>query len=303
MIYGITTGIEWQKICNKIFCMHYENEVYQTVPDTVGGDLGIEGYTRTGKVFQCYFPEGNYSAVELNDHLQNKMTTDIGKLVKNKDEFAELLKGIQIHQWIFVIPEYKDKKLLKHAIKKKEEIIANKKNEKLCFIADDFDVIIYHEDHYAVEFKNLMSVDGIKVDLTNTKYESFDWTNCDAELVKNIERKIRAILPNSVDDATSLISFYVDYYAKGLSQLTRLQKINPGLFEEFKKIARNQEKEMFVQCKRQVLNNNELFYKLLDDFENSLKERLNKDFDNETLDELKNHLVSDWLMRCPMDFK
>ena len=97
-----------------------------------------------------------------------------------------------------------------------------------------------------MEFKNLISVDGVRVDLTDTDYTPINWVDCDADLVKNIERKINAIAPNSPEDVNMLIDFYVDYYAKGLAQISRLQKSNPMLFDEFKKISNNQEKQMQI---------------------------------------------------------
>ncbi|MDR3587942.1 MAG: hypothetical protein P4L59_21915 [Desulfosporosinus sp.] len=72
--------------------MRYQDAHYQKVPAVVGGDAGIEGFTSTGIVYQCYSPERRYSDDELNEHLRKKMTNDIGKLVDPK--YAKRLKSL-----------------------------------------------------------------------------------------------------------------------------------------------------------------------------------------------------------------
>lgn len=302
-IFAIKTGEEWQDICNKVFCLHYEQEGYQTVPDTYGGDLGIEGFTRTGKLFQCYFPEGDYTSAELNTHLQKKMTNDIKKLLENGKELSVILNDIKVHKWIFVIPNYSDKKILSHAMKKKNEVKLKKKKDSLDYIADDFDILIYHDDHFALEFQTLATVGEVKTDLTDTKYSEQSWKDCDASLIDNIKRKINNVFYDSTEDAENVISQYLDAYAKGVSQIMRLQNSNPHLFDDFNKIKNSQERKIELQCKRKADNNNDLFFSLLDDFELRIKEKLGRSFSDDTIEELKDYLISDWLMRCPLDFK
>ncbi|CAH8713376.1 hypothetical protein M5W83_26740 [Paenibacillus thiaminolyticus] len=64
--------------------MKFQDEHFTEIPAVHGGDAGIEGFTRLGRVYQCYCPEREYSDDELYDHLRNKMTRDINKLTSIK---------------------------------------------------------------------------------------------------------------------------------------------------------------------------------------------------------------------------
>jgi hypothetical protein len=173
----------------------------------------------------------------------------------------------------------------------------------LDYIADDFDILIYHDDHFVLEFQTLATVGEVKTDLTDTEYSEQLWKDCDTSLIDNIKRKINNVFSDSAEDAENVISQYLDAYAKGVSQIMRLQNSNPHLFDDFNKIKNSQERKIALQCKRKADNNNDLFFSLLDDFEIRIKERLGKSFSDDTIEELKDYLISDWLMRCPLDFK
>lgn len=61
----------WEELIDSIYRIRYKDEGYQYIPARDGGDYGIEGYTETGKVYQCYFPEGEYSSKDLYDKLRD----------------------------------------------------------------------------------------------------------------------------------------------------------------------------------------------------------------------------------------
>ncbi len=57
--YGKFDGDKWEKICQICFKRKYEEDCYIEIIASPG-DFGIEGFTRTGKAFQCYCPDFNY---------------------------------------------------------------------------------------------------------------------------------------------------------------------------------------------------------------------------------------------------
>ena len=58
------TGNSWEVLCQKILHLRYKGD-YQKVPDRFRGDLGIEGFTFSGCVFQFYCPDEPLIAKEL----------------------------------------------------------------------------------------------------------------------------------------------------------------------------------------------------------------------------------------------
>ena len=58
--HGSFRGDMWENACQVCFKLKYSDS-YSEVKATSPGDHGIEGFTRTGKVFQCYCPDENYN--------------------------------------------------------------------------------------------------------------------------------------------------------------------------------------------------------------------------------------------------
>lgn len=135
---GISTGNDWEALCVDCYRMRYQSEHYVEIPAAHGGDTGIEGYTQSGIVHQCYFPERTYSDPDLYEHLRNKLTADIEKLKNNAQRFGEL--GVPpVKEWHFNIPEYKDSRIIQHAEAKRKELLEAKRNNADGFlhICDD----------------------------------------------------------------------------------------------------------------------------------------------------------------------
>ncbi|WP_246359092.1 glycoside hydrolase family 2 TIM barrel-domain containing protein [Paenibacillus phytorum] len=115
-IDGPLDGDSWEKLCNSCYRIKYQDEHFTEIPAVHGGDAGIEGFTRAGRVYQCYCPEREYSDDELYDHLRDKMTKDINKLTSQK--YAKRLKEMgvpTIKEWHLVIPHYRDSRIIAHA--------------------------------------------------------------------------------------------------------------------------------------------------------------------------------------------
>lgn len=151
---GKLDGDTWEDLCQSCYRIRYQEQHYLEVLAVHGGDAGIEGFTRTGIVNQCYCPERDYSDDELYEHLRKKMTTDIGKLL-DKGYKARLKKlGVPtIHEWHFVIPEYRDSRIIEHAETKRKEVLQAKSGNpsQYDYIVDDFVIVIKVAEDFKFE--------------------------------------------------------------------------------------------------------------------------------------------------------
>ena len=157
LIEGYMDGDAWEDLCVRCYRMKYQGEHYVAIPAVHKGDAGIEGYTKSGIVHQCYCPERSYSDNELYSHQRDKLSADIKKLIENAPRMKAL--GIPlIHEWHFNIPEYKDSRILAHATAKQAEVLSEKsKNPSACsHIADDFQIIIKIAEDLAPEISNIL---------------------------------------------------------------------------------------------------------------------------------------------------
>lgn len=312
-IDGYMNGNAWEDLCVMCYRMRYQDEHYTPISAAQGGDGGIEGFTQNGIVHQCYCPEKNYSDEDNYTHMRDKMTTDIGKLLKK--DYIKRLKdwGVpQIKEWHFVIPEQKDSRIIKHAEKKRRDVLCVKNSAptQYAHISDDFKVIVKCADDFLVEISRIVLSPhrDYLLNLALKDEVTVDYTKCDSEKVHNITRKIKAI-KNTTDetdeDVVYLVKYFIESYLNGLAILNILRLSFPQIHESLIKLEQSCKKEVGVKTRMisDSSGNAQLFNKLLDEFETKLKEQFSTTIDLASIGELKQDLVASWLADCSMEFR
>lgn len=299
---------KWEELCDSCYMQRYQNDHYQKIPATSGGDAGIEGFTRSGVVYQCYFPDKQYSDNEYYEHLRKKATNDLNKLKVNIKRLKEL--GVTcISEWHFVIPEYRDSRILKHLNTKKLEIRTLKSGDpqKYDIISDDFDIIIKTADDFSSEIYRYIlhdiSEEKIKIDFV--REYNVDITQCDSLKVANVKRKIKAIMHcDENDEAFKLVvEAYITSYMKGLEILQELNTTWPAVYQEIYDLMEAYKNKVHKQSlmNRDKSVNKELFDQIMNNFQSSLKEV--KGLSEASQIELCEDIIAGWLADCNLEFK
>lgn len=309
-IEGYMTGNAWEELCVKCYRLRYQKEHYTPIPAVQGGDAGIEGFTHSGIVHQCYCPEREYSEDELYEHQRNKLTTDIQKLISNGKRLKELGVPI-ISEWHFNIPEYKDSRILKHAQSKQQEVLtAKEKNPvSLAHISDDFKILIKVAEDFTPEISRIIrtNLTDMKLNFAIQHQESPDWSKCDSQKVANIRRKVGAVMhvDENDPDLNFVINVYVDYYIAGLEIINNLQLHFPEFYEDLYKLEQSYKREVAVKTRmntnRQL--NQSVFDSILGEFQEKLEKDFSKMLTQASIVELKQDLVASWLADCSMEFR
>ncbi|MEE1078376.1 MAG: hypothetical protein UIC64_04905 [Agathobacter sp.] len=305
------TGERWEALCNSCYRMRYQEEGYQEIPAQYRGDGGIEGFTKTGIVYQCYCPEKEYSDDELYEHMRKKMTKDIAKFIST--DYEKVLKGLgvqNVHQWHFVVPQNKDRRILEHAEKKRKEVIEylNAHKEQCSYIADDFTIVVKIADDFKVEISRIIRNDlGYKLDFTVLRDKKVDWTKCDNEKVNNVKRKIKAVM-NGIDDDDEdyidMVNTYMESYVIGIELREKLRTEQVDIYEQIINLEDTYKRQVAIKTKTNTDSsiNQRLFMEILDDFQSVLE----KEFPyitRSSIGELKDDMISSWLADCSMQFK
>lgn len=299
-------GDKWEEICDKCYRMRYQDQGFTKVPPKYLGDSGIEGFTATGIVYQCYYPEKEYSDDDLYDKQRDKLTKDIGKLMKNEEGLKKLGVGI-IKEWHFVIPEYRDRRIVEHCETKRKEVM----EKKLNYIDDNFRILIKIEEDFLEEINRvILYEDGVKLNISYKHTGDIDLTQYSSEKVDNIQRKIQAIIGQDICNEIQsmrlerITKVYVSYYSQGIIILNQLRSGAPELYEKIKSIEQVYKLEAQTKCDMNwdKTINKQLFDEILKEFGERLNESFSKVLTIESIQELKNDLISGWLADCPMDF-
>jgi hypothetical protein len=316
-IEGYMNGNAWEELCVQCYRLRYQSAHYTAIPAVYKGDAGIEGYTFSGIVHQCYCPERQFSDDELYGHYRDKMTTDIEKLIDSKHagSYADRLRRMgvpPIKEWHFNIPEYKDNRILEHAEAKRIEVLAAKAADPELFnhIHDNFKIIIKQAEDFTPEISRI-----IRTNLTDMRLNAAiqhsgkpDWSKCDSQKVENIRRKIKAVMQcdeNTEDALNELINIYIEFYICGLENMTALRQDFPEIYEDLYKLEQSYKNEVKIKTLLHTDRsmNKALFEKILDEFQSKLEKDFLRVFTIASIGELKQDLIASWLADCSMEFR
>lgn len=309
---GTLDGDSWENLCKSCYRMRYQEEHFTEIPAVHGGDGGIEGYTQSGVVFQSYCPERDYTDTELHDHLRNKMTRDINKLIDLN--YAKRLDNIgvpRIKEWHFVIPEYRDHRILEHAETKRKQILLKKQEEpgNYDYIHPDFIVVIKIAEDFKVEISKIIrtTLTDIKLNFAIRHTPNPKWSNCPSDKVDNIKRKVKAVMGNvdeSDEDYITVVNTYIESYIKGLEIMHRLRVNYSEIYEDIFQLEQSYRNEVSVMTRMNTDSsiNSKLFNQILSEFQIKLEKEF-KYLNLASISELKMDIVSAWLADCSMQFK
>ena len=302
-------GNVWEDICVKCYRLRYESQNYTPIPAVSGGDAGIEGFTKTGIVHQCYCPERQYSDHELYEAQRDKLSADIKKLLSNGKRLIAL--GVPaIHEWHFNIPEYRDAKILAHAATKQKEVLSEKEKnpDKYPYIADDFQIIVKTAENFATEISRIIRASAdYNLNLAVEHAPNPNWKDCDSQKAANIRRKIKAIMHVSDDDNPNVervINLYIDYYICGLENMNRLKMNFPDIHAELFRLVQIYKGEVALKTSMNTNSsmNQSIFNELLNDFGQKLEKDFSNSFNQASIVEIKQEMVGSWLADCSMEF-
>ena len=291
---------EWQNLVNKVLSLKFGVGEFMPIPDTVHGDCGLEGFTRSGKGFQCYAAEEPLTTGELTRKQKAKVTRDIGKLVEYKAKLAALLGPTVLHEWILVVPRWEDKALLAHAEEKMKTI----RTLGLSFISPAIVPGICTGESFTVERQQLIQAGKeslrIAVALVD-QAQVTDWVAANDELVARLDRKALAIRHQDAITARRLRDESVRHYLDGQNALAKLRTDFPEIFEAVDRIKKDKEHFLVTESLTTSALPPDHWRETRNSLETELAGALSG-LDRFTVRQFVHEAVADWLLRCPLDF-
>ena len=187
------------------------------------------------------------------------MTTDISKLTN--PTYAKRLKELGvpvIKEWHFVVPSYKDSRIIQHAELKRQEVLAMKAlkpgNYSISRL-DSFVIAIKTAEDFTVEITKIIrtTLADVKLNLAIYHTSTPDWTTCDSEKVKNVQRKIKAVMgeveEGDEEDYNFAVNTYIEAYSKGLAVLSLLRVSSPEIYEDIYMLEQSYKKQVSLKQK------------------------------------------------------
>lgn len=312
---GPHDGDSWEALCQVCLKIKFKGD-YVEVPASPG-DYGVEGFNKKdGEVFQCYCPERECSDKDLYTSQRTKVTKDLNKLKKFEKEITKLLGGTKIKTWYLLTPKVTTNDILFHCANKTDEV----KKWNLPFIDPSFEVRPLDYKYLAAEIPTALSMleytanpaaNMPKIELTGTsieedeieKYKS-DLKNSDYTKKAFRKHEIRFEIMGIKDD--NRVYTQVDRTVKNLligdSILSEWEALHQDQFEKFNAVMDILERNVSDLCAIPT-NDPEGRY---NEIKKMISDHIDKEFhflSNKTRLNLSNRVISDWLLRCPLNFE
>jgi hypothetical protein len=304
--YGTFDGDKWEYICQICFKQNFREEVYIEVKATPG-DYGIEGFTRTGKVFQCYCPDETYSSSDLYEKHRDKITKDLKKLRTYEKQLKTFLGDTKINKWYFVTPLHGKNDIVAHCTSKRDEV----KSWQLSIVDNENFEIIFEDINFLHPHITLaLDSTNQKINLSPndeiTDGEKLKWKGSEISLVENAQRKHLSrfdISANNVDERVDILTEKtIASFLGGNILLRTWENQYPTEYEKFLAIVSLVENEVVEKCMFPVEDKNQLYFS----FRNLVTDKLNIAFpklEQEMIINLTNQVMADWILRCPINFE
>lgn len=293
-------GDEWQKHILILLKRKYGPEFVE-IPDIHRGDCGLEGFSRNGYAYQCYVPENPLNPKILFERQRNKITKDIKKFIDNSEYLLKILGPTKISHWILVVPYWDTKDLLMHAEKKAQKV----RELHLPYVEDNFFIDIVVEDYFAVELAHILDCGLAKILIEPDSIPEIscsEFIDDNNNLVDNLKRKVKLLSPlSSPDMREKLKTKFIFHFIEGQNVLDKLNFQYPELYSKARKTK--EYREGFLETMSMISNCKppDLFNETVENYKIELTEEL-KGLNPHTIEILTFEAISDWLLRCPLDF-
>jgi hypothetical protein len=302
IVDNITNYKEWENFCERMLIHRYGNDVLYTVPDDDRGDCGIEFYTSTGIIFQCYYPKEKYEMKEYKNKIQKKINDDLKKLKTNEQEIKSWLDDIIIDQWILLTPENKSKAFLAYCTRKKNETI----NKDISFIDNDnFSVKIHTADRYPDSKLYAMKYDPSLVDIPFLNIDSGsidDWkiNDSNSEFLSNVSRKSKLVRRNTPDGFQNLV---IEKYIQLDHFNDKLKDEHPDLYNKIYDTSLSLLENMRIDL---TLNGDIVGKEYIAEIikkNSEMFKKYSQDMSDKNIQLLPFGYLSKWIAHCYMDFE
>lgn len=294
-------GGEWEDYIQLLLKRHHGVGNYQEVPAKHGGDFGIDGYSTNGCAYQCYAAQEPCTTKQRYEAQRNKITNDIGKFINNKPDLVKLFGSTTIHRWVLLVPTYDSALLMQHASKKSEEVL----QAKLPYVSSDFKIIIDTDSCFEKEINELTNAGVLEIDMEGLESEvegRETWLESNEGLVNVLHTKSKKI--STLSSEVKLEEFkylIVDHYLRGQNLLSNFNKKFPDIYAKLNTCKRTYEKHLHTMSLIEDNPANQCLKDTLREYTGELGKSV-PNLPTEAIKTLTWEAISDWLMRCPLDF-
>ena len=297
---SVADSYEWQEKVTRWLRLKYGSQ-HVPVPDEHGGDFGIEGFSRDGKVYQCYAPREPLKAKELYQRQRRKLREDLDKFEKKTTDFQKLLGDLVISEYWFVTPEHKSAQLVQYSTTRATEI----REHAIPYVSGDFIIHIATRDSFSEQIRKCEEANfgALRIEVPKALPESVEeWADSNDPLIGIVDGKASRLLSTTDEPLirkyrTNLLARYIE----GQNCLDLLRKDYTDIWEQVDAAVLHREKFVNNECMQcaepvdAVSQQLELLRKAI--------EQAAPMFHTYTTETIVHGVAGEWWIKCDIDFR
>lgn len=295
-------GTDWEEEVFLLLQIRHGPNHVQRVPSEDKGDLGLDAFCHSdGSVYQCYAPEGAGSSRERYRRHRKKMTDDIQKFIDRKEKIAAVLGNLKVPRWILVVPLNDSKDILQHAATKASLV----RGAQLPYVALEFQILVQDAVDFTLERREAVLRGARDLDLPVEDLEQGQveqWVQHNNPLVENLRRKLHAVYQGEHPDyVAERMEILISAFIQGENLLSTLNQDHPDIWEKVQREIKRTERRLVVSGRDSASVAATSFRQELAALADALSESRVL-VSSATAENISHGMVTDWLMRCPLDF-
>jgi hypothetical protein len=290
---------DWENFSHSLLQSRHGVLNVQKVPAAHRGDFGVDYYCLTELViYQCYAVEEPVDIATRADRQKTKITTDLKKLVKNTAEVSKLLLDRNLRSWVLLVPNHDSRDVNLHCAKKTQDL----RELGLSLLDEDFEVCIQDQTHFpgkAVQ-DAMAGLANLSLNVEPPTAEELEhWEAGSADLVANATVKLAKRVSGSAIDTA--VAQGVEAFLRGNALIDALRSNAPDLHEKVVAAIQLRARTLTFAGPQGGSLPSSILNTEITSLTKAIKESAPTISDNNA-QEIALGTVSEWIMRCPLDF-
>lgn len=269
------------------------------IPAAHQGDFGIDYYcTKAAVAYQCYAVEEPIDISTRAERQKKKITTDLRKIVANHVEITKLFLGLPIKHWILLAPNHDSKDVNLHCSKKTADMRkANCPALDVTFEVGIHDPSSFPKDAVAL---GISSVSSTRLSIPPPSQQELDaWIAGSTDLLANATRKLSK--RTGVDQVQEAVADATKSFLQGNALLDALRNGSPELHEKVMSAINSRARRLQFAGPQGGETAGAILHNELDSLISAMRSAA-PSLSNENAEQIAYGAISEWIMRCPLDF-
>lgn len=290
---------EWETFALSLLQARHGTLEVHKIPATHKGDFGIDFYcTAEAVIYQCYAVEEPVDVVTRATRQKSKITTDLKKMIDGAVEVSNLFLGKPVRKWILLAPVHDSKDVNLHCAKKTADLRAL----NLAHLGADFEVCVHDQRSFpgAALTAAMAALTNVSLSVEAPTKEELDaWQAGSPNLLASATKKLTKRVGS--DKVQAAVTDGVEFFLKANALIDALRNSAPDLHEKVAAAITGRTRRLaFVGPQGGPAPSNILNTEL-DALISAIKKAA-PSLSDANAEEIALGTVSDWIMRCPLDF-